>query len=76
MYYYYCCEDICTLNIMSCTHEDLNPFHTRSIFLEFVHQIMGWLQPAHDLMNKFKKNSLFGHSEQLSVKYFQYFQYL
>ena len=50
----------------------VNPFHTKSIFLEFVHSIMGWLhwsQPILNWMDKFKKNLLLGPSEHLSVKY-------
>jgi hypothetical protein len=35
-----------------------NPFTTRSMFLEFVHQIMGLslTRQAHDLMKEFKRH--------------------
>ena len=44
--------------------------YDKSIVLECVHQIMGWLQ----LMNKFKKHLLLAPFEQLSVKYFSIIQ--
>ena len=56
--------------------ECLNPFHTKSMFLEFVHPIMGCMvsmKPAHDWMYKFKKNWLLGPLEQPSIKSFSIF---